>query len=352
MRTDDAQTDELHQVYLRARSKDAKALALVSLIEAAAPFIARVVRHFSRGPIGEMDTEDALQEARIGFMEAVERCDPSKGPLRPYAMHRIRHRLQTHSEVSSPIPRRSGMSASVLKSIEVIRVREGREPTREELNGHAKDYDEAFLRPRVVASFDALVTDGVSLAESIGSDAPNALDLLIEREERSSSTHVLDVVESALTRPVILRPKPRKIDMSEPPKTSDLQSLLNGLSSFMKSLDEQEADIKKKRDEFKVGLSKIVGVPANGMNERMNGHLSAGQLPKPILALNQDKLPHRIVAFLKENPSSRVAPIASAVGETSEKTAVAIAKLRDSGIVIAAGKARGTTYSVSVAATQ
>src|ERR1017187_6495327 len=98
--SDDAPIDLAHATYLHARTRNAKAEALVALLNVADAFIRRIVRHFSRGPIRDIEPEDAMQQARIGFVVAAERCDPSKGPLRPYAIQRIQHELQTLAEHS------------------------------------------------------------------------------------------------------------------------------------------------------------------------------------------------------------------------------------------------------------
>ncbi len=344
MKTEDAIQDELYDVYLRARSKQAKALAIVGLMKASEPFIARTVRHWSYGPIASLEPEEAMQQGRIGFLDAVRRADPAKGPLRPYAISRIRHELQNLAEVNFGIkvPRRSGMPAKVLREIEILYTKEGREPTPAELNGHAGEYLEAQTRPRVVASFDAVVTEGHGLSDLIPHEAPSALDALIEQEERSrASPAMAAVIEAALTRPVMPTPRKKKIPMPVPEKPNPIAQLaeaIDGVKSYLGTLDEQEAAIKKEREEIRATLGKLT------LNGHTNGHTNGAG--RPMIHLNQDKPIHKIVGFLKTNPNVKVAVIAAGIGETTKDTALALAKLRVSNVVETQGKARGTTYAL------
>lgn len=351
--------DSDFEEYLRARSEHSKSVALGKLMKCAEPFISRIVHHFSSGSIKDIESEERLQTARIGFLEAVRRCDPSKGPLRPYAIKRIRHELQSMAELNYAIkiPRRSGLPATLLRDIERIRAKEGREPTREELNGHAAIYDEASLRPRVVTSFDADDVDGFTgLKDSFSSEDPSALDLILEKEMQSNlrASRAADVIGSALKRPASMRPlNKRKPIMSETTKNpiEALTAALTGLAQHLQTLDQQEAAIKKEREEIKSAFSKAATV-VGGMNPVPTHANGNGAHVKPILALNQNKLPHRIISYLKENQAAKVSVIAAAVGDSSKNTGEALQKLRSSNVVTAAGKARGMTYSLNIAQQQ
>ena len=308
MRADDQEMDVAYSAYLRGRSKDAKALALVGLLRISAPFILRVVRHFSRGPIRDLEPEDALQQARVDFIDAVRRADPKLGPLRPYAMTRIRHGLQTlaESSFSIKVPRRSGMPAQMLRKIEILWSKEGREPTKEELNGHAQEYAEAAVRPRVVTSLDA-PCEGVHLSDLVACDSPNALDLLIEREKSKASPETMAVIAQAVCKPRVSEPTLKTY--RKPPMPNPLEKLeaaVAEVTSQLATLDEQEASIRKQKAEIKAQLAKVGSYTSTHVQPV--GTLETPEYAglRPMVALNQDKLPHRIVSFLKQNPDSRV----------------------------------------------
>ncbi len=340
MRADDAETDALYETYLRARSKGAKQVALANLLTAAEPFIGRVVKHFSHGPIRDLEPDDAMQHARIGYLEAVKRADPKIGPLRPYAMARIRHELQSLAEVSYgiKIPRRSGMPAHVLRGIEKIWSKDGREPTPQELNGHAQAYAEAANRPRVVTSFDAPAPAGPSLAESLGSDSPNALDLLLDKERFQRSRPARSLVRVTSHRKPSPMPAPPAPESKKNP-LEQLEAAIQSLHAYLGELADKEAAIHKERESIRSTLAKLTS--------RVPLPPAPPAASRVILALGQDRLPHRVVGYLKEHPSARIAAIAEALGEDTETVGATLIKLREKGVVRTTGKARGTTYDLA-----
>jgi len=363
MIADDLAMDRGYETYLRSRTTGARATALAELLGTAEGFIKRVVRHWSRGPIGELEQEDALQQARIGFVDAVHRCDPGRGPLRPFAMSRIRHELQTLAESSSTIkiPRRSGLSAGVLKQIEVIRVREGREPTRAELNGHAQAYDEAALRPHVVTSFDAVSVSAehqLSLSEKVASDAGSALDALIERESEAHSTRILKQISPIVSNPSIHRLSKKKTMTTHsdsivheasilPSPLEALRHAMAGVQDHLRILKEREASVRREREQAEAEVAKVASSLGITTSATVAPPVSNVAAIRPVIALGQDKVQHRVVRFLKENPASRISAIAKGLGETSETVAAALTKLRESKQVRSEGKARGTAYSLA-----
>jgi Sigma-70 region 2 len=336
-RPDDVLTDEAYELWRNARSREARAVALTNLLRAAEPFIGRVVRHFSRGALRDLDREEALQQARLGFIDAVGRSDPARGPLRPFAMMRIRHELQSLAEVSYGIkvPRRSGVPAHVLRDAERIWSREGREPTSVELNGHAAAYAEAATRPRVVTSFDALGEDRGSLADVLGTDDVSALDALVQHESSSSVTSKLSVITRAL------EPSSRKVppmDASVSPSSTNvldgLRRAIREVQAHIKTIEDQERALRQQREGIQRELAALAGAaPASA--------------PRSIIELGQDSLTHKVMRFLRAHPNSRVAAIASAIGASPDDTSAELAKLRTKGTILSRGKARGTTYSPS-----
>ena len=129
-----------------------------------------------------------------------------------------------------------------------------------------------------------------------------------------------------------------------PEKTNPITQLataIDGVKSYLKTLDEEEAAIRAKRSEVTATLASM------NPTAHANGSVATMAAPKVILALNQDKLPNRVVTYLKANPGSRVSVIAEAVGDTSENVGLALTKLRTGGIVTSEGKARGTSYSLA-----
>ena len=353
MHADDVSMDRGHEAYLRARTGAARNAAMANLLRISEPFIRRVVRHLSRGPIRDLEPEDALQQARIGFVDAVHRCDPERSDsFRPFAINRIRHELQSLAEksVTIKIPRRAGVPESVMRQIETIRMREGREPTRAELNGHAQAYDESLLRPRVVTSFDAPGSEEQgrgALPDLIGCDAPSALELLIEREE---SAHTVEVFERIQIPTPAIRVKrlPRKQIMTTHSDSTNsvsaldaLDSAIKGCESLLKELDEKELSVKRERESVLARLNKLAGIvkPVNA-----TAAVTPIRAAAPLI-MGQDSLPHRIVRFLKANPSSRLGAIAKALNEKPESISVQLTKLRESKQIKSEGKARGTSYS-------
>ena len=346
VRTNDELMDELHRVYLRASSRESKANALTALLSASEPFLVRVVRSLSRsGPIKNLDEEDRMQTARIGFLEAVKRQDPELGPLRPYAMRRIQHELQSLAEISFSIkvPRRSGLPAPVLQKIAMIWSKEGREPTREELNGHFEDYQDVLSRPRVVTSLDAPASGSQdrTVAEVVGSSTPDALEQLIAEEARVIPTRIQEAIDSALCRSATQKTLPKRKEkpvMAE--KTLNpleaLDAAVEGVKTYIASLDEQEAEIHRRREEAKAKLAKVMP----------SAPVRAGQ-PGPMLTLNQNKLHHKVIAFLKDHPESRLAAIATGTGASREEVSKTLIKLAEHEQISKSGKARATSYSVA-----
>jgi Sigma-70 region 2 len=338
-RPDDVLTDEAYEVWRKARTRDARAVAMTNLLRAAEPFIGRIVRHFSRGQLRDLDSEEAMQQARLAFVEGVGRCDPEKGPLRPYCISRIRHELQSLAEVSYGIkvPRRSGVPAHVLRAAERIWSKEGREPSPAELNGHAQAYADAASRPRVVTSFDAGGGDGErpSLAELLGDDEPDALELLVERE--TSTKAAAPAAQSILA--TVLDPYPRrKVLMESPPRAATpldtLRNAIRDVQAMLRALDDEEKKIRAQREAIRKELALLAG-----------GAVQTSARPAVLLELGQDSLKHKVMKFLRAHPNARVSAIAEAVGATAEETSNELGKLRSAGTVVSKGKARGTTYS-------
>ena len=367
-REDDILMDRAHAAYLKARTASARHSALVDLLRVAEPFLKRVARHLQTGQMRDLEPDDALQQARTGFVDAVRRCDPSRaGSLRPFAINRIRHELQTLSERSYTIkvPRRYGVSESVMRDIEKLWAREGREPTRAELNGHAKAYDDGKLRPRVVSSLDAPHSEsGDGLHDIVGSVEPSALDLLLEREERILGIDVGDRIEDKPRNARIVQPRKTMNEISHETNgasedgKSIASSPLHDTIAYLKRLDDADAlalreyerkteETRKAREamrsEFAQFASVLGFVPA--VNAAPEGTVTA--IRPPAVKLNQDKLPHRIVDFLKRNPQSKAGDIATALGADRVQISVELSKLRESKQVRSEGAARGTTYSLA-----
>ena len=324
MIADDVAQDKAYGFYLRARTKSAKASALTDLLLVSEPFIARATRHFARGSIREIDPEDALQQARIGFIDAVRRADPKRGPLRPYCLSRIRHELQTLAEVSFgiKIPRKA-----------------------------CSDNDCACERPRIVTSFDA-PADGSSLSELVASGLPSALDMLVtDAADRShSDRHTRNVVRGALNKPAIPQPRPRTAPMSEKTPLDALAIAIDGMKVYMQELDAQEHAIRAKRDEASATLRKAAEVlppaPASTASVRAGGGALPAQ-PATVLALNQGKLPHRIIACLRAHPGMSGQAIADECEEPVRLVYAELRHLRDTKLVVMQGQARYTTYSLA-----
>jgi hypothetical protein len=201
----------------------------------------------------------------------------------------------------------------------------------------------------VVTSFDA----SEDLAESFASEDKSPLDIILEREDEESraSPMILSIVTSALAHPALPHPHPNKRpSMPENPKSplETFTSAIDDMKTYLSDLDAQEAEIQRKRTEATTLLAKASVQSTVIAVHGASGTTVQGALGgRPVLALNQDKLPNRIVAYLKDNPQSRVSTIALAVGDTSENAGQALIKLRSIGTVMSEGKARGTTYSLA-----
>jgi hypothetical protein len=335
---DDALMDAAHASYLRASLPKERDRRLSELLRVSDAFIARAVRHFSRGSIGDVEFDDRMQEARLGFLEGVRRLDPTRGPLRPFCLFRIRHALQTLSErsVTIKIPRRMGLPVPIMKMIERIQVTKGRAPTREELNGSAAAYEESKTRPRIVTSFDA--TEGTGLHECFADDAPSALDALIELERQCAASEV--GAKLGFTIP----PRPRK--ESPPMNPSPLDSIVAQAQTHFEQEEaairalEKELEEKKKRlTDYRKKFASLGSTPAKPL-------IVAAPL---LVALGQDGLQHKIMRYLREHPKARVSAIADAIGESAKDASLELARLRTTGTVTSEGQARGTTYSAAKA---
>ena len=346
---EDAQMDELYAVFARAKSRAKKAAASIALLRCAEPFLGRVVQSFSRrGPIAELEREDAMQGARVGFLEALRRIDPMKGPLRPYAIKWIRNELQKQAEYGNgiKIPRQAGLDARAQRTIELIWSREGREPTPEELNGSWKAFQEAPLRPKIVGSLDVRSFDEdnemgrFAVRTSVSTEGLDALDQLIAAEDREPAKRLLRfsdrVLSSRQKAPVMPDPKP-------PSPIAALQRAIEDVRSHVAKLDARIAELQKERIALEeqarsVGLQSLSPVTAD--------------LPRPIpiLRLNQDHLSNRIVAFLRDHPNARIPAIAQETEEDPSVVYGEIRKLRRSKLIAQSGKARATRYRLSASA--
>ena len=344
--SDDAPIDLAHATYLHARTRNAKAEALAALLNVADAFIRRIVRHFSRGPIRDIEPEDAMQQARIGFVVAAERCDTSKGPLRPYAIQRIQHELQTLAEhsVGIKIPRRAGLPAHVLREIELTWSQSGRELTAEELGEHANGYASLGERPRIVTSFDAPAVNGRHLNETIGHDAHTAEGMLLARDTERRSSRAARLVSSALSRPAV--PTPRKIQpmpAAHPPNPLEtLAQAYDGAMVFLGTMKEEEAKARRNRENVEAELKKM------GFSIAVESAPPPLPIAKlPIIALNQSGPRHELVAFMRIVPEASLSQLVEASGATLKATRWELGKLRASGLVVVTGKARRTRYSLA-----
>ncbi len=369
---DDELTDRLLAVYQRCRTDSARAMALEQLVRAADPFIKRVVRHFQGGALKDLEQDDALQAGRLGYLEAVRRFDASKGPLRPYAMQRIRHELQTCGErhYTIKIPRRAGLPAKVLREAEKTYARDGRDPTAQELNGHAQAWDLAAQRPRVVTSFDAPAVEGRGLHDTVGCESPNALSLLLDadtdRDEQGVRLRVSSLVAPPPRGPLMLSSDTAQVSK---PEIEALNVALSPLRDFLTAREERRRQIQQRREELTRELEALerdekattraiadaLGAEASQRPEaprsstRARGAKCPGRRPAAPVRTATDgaaTLRERIIDALASRPM-KVLDLSDSLGARSSSVSMCLGRMLKRDEVRRKGSGRETLYSAA-----
>jgi DNA-directed RNA polymerase specialized sigma subunit len=378
---DDARMDQAHEAYQRARTPSARVSALHALLVISEGFIGRYVRHISRGALRELDREDAMQAARLGFVDAVHRFDGRKGPLRPYAMHRIRHELQSATEknYTIKIPRRAGLPAAVLRQAEITFTRDGREPTHEELNGHAQAWEQAKDRPRVVTSFDAILygdDNNRSLHEKIAGGDQDALSRIIdtERDEFGVRARLSDIVGLPIEGTMMLAEQVPSTEIEA------LNAALTPLRQLLSSREERKEALRRSRREradalqreiaeidreieavdaadrtMKTALARALGVgavvddaPRSLPRARRTG--GAGKRGRKAIAKtvpsSSGSLPGRVLARLN-GKSACASDLAKELGAKPTAVSMALRRLEARGEVTRSGDGRQIVYSAA-----
>lgn len=363
MHADDALTDRLLAVYHRCRTSSARASALAELVSAADPFIKRVVRHWSKGALRDLDPEEALQAGRMGYLEAVRRLDPSKGPLRPYAILRIRHELQTLAESSYTIkiPRRSGLPASLMRQAEVTWAREGRELSAQELNGHAPAWEAAAQRPRVVTSFDAPKglgdAEGArSLHDTIACESPDALSQLIEADRNESGVRAR-LTEIAETAPQGRRPMsdtlPDNVTRLPAPEIESMNAAMQPLLEHLRAREDRKAALRRELAALEAAdrhLAAALGKSITKLGTASTAAATAaprGRPPRAESKADAEPLPVRVLESLRDRPRQKVKDLSRRVGAKTASVSMALARLKAKGKVTKEGDGRETVYSAA-----
>ena len=127
-----------------------------------------------------------------------------------------------------------------------------------------------------------------------------------------------------------------------------MRHAMAGIQNHLRSLKEREAAATREREQAEAEVAKLAASLGLTAPSARPEPLASNVAPiRPVIALGQDKIPHRVIRFLKENPKSRISAIAKGLGETSETVAAALTKLRETKQVRSEGKARGTAYSLA-----
>lgn len=141
-------------------------------------------RSFTKG----VDPEDVLQEARLGFLHAVELFDPSFGAkLATYAINWIRQRAQRFVEDHGRT-----IQVPVHRQVQLRRLARGTEEEREGALAEDEQLRAAHFALRT-ASLDTPVggeDDGSTLGALLDSGAPSPEELLLARDASSLSDEV------------------------------------------------------------------------------------------------------------------------------------------------------------------
>lgn len=328
----------------------------------------------------DLDRDDAMQAARLGFVDAVHRFDASKGPLRPYAMHRIRHELQSATEknYTIKIPRRAGLPAAVLRQAEITFTRDGREPTRDELNGHAQAWEQAKDRPRVVTSFDAVMPgeEMRSLHEKIAGDDQDALSRIIETERDEIG------VRDRLSAIGVELPIEGTVMLAEHVSSSDIEALNQALAPLRQFLSDREnrkerlrrelqeteeaarRAVAEKRRELEtldqddrltrgalaeaLGVAAVPDAPKSAPRGKRGS--GSGKRGRKVIARtvpsNSGSLPGRVLARLN-GKSACAGDLAKELGAKSTAVSMALRRLEARGEVTRSGDGRQIVYSAA-----
>lgn len=170
---------------------------LTKLLQDNEGFIAMNVRRLMRRglvspriSVAELQIEDLLQAARIAYITALNRFDPSKGAFPPFANMWIRHEVQQAAigETTIRKPKESGLPYEALKKMASIRAQHGREATAEELGITDEELDQWRSEP-VVSSYhvDPSHTsggDGVRFTYEVGAQGLTSSQPWLSAEEK------------------------------------------------------------------------------------------------------------------------------------------------------------------------
>lgn len=141
--------------------------------------------------------EDLLQAGRIGMCKALEKFDPSKASFSTYAAHWIRHEVQQAALRLTTVyrPKGSGIPFEMLKRVEEIRWREGRDPMAAELGVTEKRLADWLGEAQVVQSLDDIPEDleGEQTIHSIHADPAELASEVLE--EWGATAEVRELVD-------------------------------------------------------------------------------------------------------------------------------------------------------------
>ena len=335
---DDADVDRLANAYAIARTKRGRAEALTALCRAAEPFIQRQCGRYSTGQIRELERDDALQQTRLAFVYAVSEWDPSRGPIRPYAMWKIRDALQRGAErhFTIRIPRRA-----------------------------------AGDRPRVVTSFDAPAVEDRKLSEIIPGNAPDALARMLDDEtsedRRQVAERLGDLVSPLPRERRIMIEQTNNVErvhtngvstaampvQSTPDAIAALNLALAGMRDYLASLAAEEEALRLKRVQAQEAYAKAIGIA----NDPEPSARSASAKMSPGRARQSPRRPARTARGVRSGGdlAARVlklcsqprkpAEIRKLTGATPGAVSGVLAKLVAADKLVKAGKTRGTTYA-------
>ena len=132
--------------------------------------------------------------------------------------------------------------------------------------------------------------------------------------------------------------------MTEQPKNpiESLSSAINCVQAHLLDIEEKEKQLRDEKASILSELEKVSSLAAPPA-------VVAEPRPKPcqMIPLNQQGLTYRVVAFLREHPSSRLSDIVDGTHSDGPVVKAALDKLRASNTVESKGKGRGVEYSLT-----
>ena len=154
----------------------------------------------------DLDRNDLIQAGRRGYVRALERFDPAKGALPPFARTWIRKEVRRTAATDATIhkPEQIGLPAAALRRDEAVMAKHGRHATAEEMGITEKQYLAWKSQPYVVPLFGGH-TPGTdkhdwSYIDHVATEQPNPEEQYLTNELATLQANLLPMEREVIRR--------------------------------------------------------------------------------------------------------------------------------------------------------